>query len=115
MSDELVQAGRFGSGEQLTVKSGALPTVNVRVHSDINGSHSLVTVQVTVVLPPHTGGAVGLEGNTVNLGFVPPEKLKEANHESKVLVTSDWEEQAGRAVSLGQLIITGLYGGSVIS
>ena len=56
----------------MNTTAGEAVTVNVAEHVVVVGAHELVYVQVTVVLPPHAFGAVGVEGDVVNKPLHPP-------------------------------------------
>ena len=63
---------------QLSVTAGALVTVNVALQV-LGASHELVTVNVTVLLPPHANGAdppLLLTDQTPH----PPEAVAVASH-----------------------------------
>ena len=62
---------------QVRVTAGALVTVNVAEHV-FGTSHELVTVKVTVLTPPHAGGAPVLLFEMEALQ--PPEVVAVANH-----------------------------------
>ena len=47
------------------------------------GVHELVYVQVTVVLPPHLSGAIGVVGDVVNIPLQPPVAVVVNNHAAK--------------------------------
>ena len=67
---------------QVKTTAGALVTVKVAIQ-ETGGSQSLVTVKVTVVVPPHARGAPVLL--LVSTGLQPPEKLTVANQAANLV------------------------------
>ena len=71
------------STAQVNTTGGDGSTVNVAVHVVVVGAQELVYVHVTVVLPPHAFGAIGLLGDVVNIPLQPPVAVVVNNHAAK--------------------------------
>jgi hypothetical protein len=88
---------------QVSVTAGAAVTVKVAEHV-FGPSHVLVTVNVTVVVPPQAGGAPELLLEMAALH--PPLKVAVANHAANLVLIADWVWQAASVTFAGQVKVT---------
>jgi hypothetical protein len=88
-------------------------TVNVAVQLVVVGAHELVYVHVTVVLPPHLSGAIGVVGDVVNIPLQPPLAVVVNNHAAKDASIAACVWQATSVLLVAQVNTTGGDGSTV--
>jgi hypothetical protein len=99
----LVQAAIVVFVAQFTTTAGAFVTVKLELQV-LGPSQELVTVYVTLVVPPQMLGATGLPYEA--LRSQPPLELKPVSHALNAALTAAWDEQAAKVVGVGQEIDT---------
>jgi hypothetical protein len=97
------QAASVTLAGQVKVTAGAAVTVNV-AEQVLGPSQELVTVNVTVVVPPHAGGAPELLLEMAALQ--PPENVTVASHAANLESMAAWVWQAASVTFAGHVIVT---------